>query len=307
MENPGFQEYFLPLLHFLSDQKIKRRQDIYDEMARIKNLSDSLKKEMLPNQSQPTYINRIGWALTYLKKAGLLITPDRSMWQITPLGLEFLKNPPHPFKIKHLRKFQSFVEFQKSTSSNSDQVEEDKQESPPYENLIKNFEIIKKNECSDLLEKILEKTPDFFEKLVIDLLLKMGYGGSFVDVRKQIKMSQHTGKTGDEGIDGIINGDRLGLDKIYIQAKRWKVGSVVGRPEIQSFAGALTSQNARKGVFITTSKFSRDALSYDPKNGVTIILIDGEKLVDLMYEYGVGVNEIETLTVKKIDSDYFEN
>ncbi len=308
MENPGFQDYFLPLLEFLIDGKIKKRQEIYEKMALIKNLTNDLKSEMLPNQSQPTYINRIGWALTYLKKAGLLSTPNRSYWQITHTGIEVAKNPPVPFKIKYLRKFNSFNDFQKSTTiSNKEIIDQDKEESAPYETLITNFEFLKKNECSDLLEKILEQTPEFFEKLVIDLLLKMGYGGSIVDVKKQLKLSQHTGKSGDEGIDGIINGDRLGLDKIYIQAKRWKIDSVVGRPEIQRFAGALSSQNARKGVFITTTRFTKEAISFDPKNGVSLILIDGDKLVELMYEYNVGVNEIETLVIKKIDSDYFES
>jgi len=308
MTNPGFQDYFLPILKFLNDGRTQPRREIYEKMAIEFNLSSDLKREMLPNQSQPTYINRIGWALTYLKKAGLLMTPNRSYWQITQQGSAVATNPPNPFKVRYLKGFASFREFQKNT--NSDQIElnnDDKEEIPPYETLIKNFEFIKKNECSELLEKILEQSPEFFEKLVIDLILKMGYGGSIIEVKRQLEVSKHTGKSGDEGIDGIINGDRLGLDKIYIQAKRWKVGNTIGRPEIQSFSGALTSKNAFKGVFITTSRFTRDALNFDPKNGVTIILIDGEKLVELMYEYNVGVNVIETFVIKKVDSDYFES
>ena len=305
MNNPGFQDYFIPVLQALSNGNLKGRQDIYESAAIIKNLTEDQKREMLPNQSQPTYMNRIGWALTYLKKAGMLSTPIRGKWQITDLGVETLNNPPSTFNVKYLKTYPSFVEFHKSSRDDSKTVSIDN-DIPPYENLVESFELLKRNECEELLEKILEQTPLFFEKLVIDLLLKMGYGGTKTDVKNQLEAGKHTGKSGDEGIDGIISEDRLGLDKIYIQAKRWKLDNVVSRPEIQKFIGALSWQRARKGIFITTSRFSRDAIEINQKTDLSIILIDGKKLVELMYEYGVGVSEIETLVIKKIDNDYFE-
>jgi restriction system protein len=305
MNNPGFQDYFIPVLQVLSNGNLKGRQDIYESAAIIKNLTEDQKREMLPNQSQPTYMNRIGWALTYLKKAGMLSTPIRGKWQITDLGVETLNNPPSTFNVTYLKTYPSFVEFHKSSRDDSKTVSIDN-DIPPYENLVESFELLKRNECEELLEKILEQTPLFFEKLVIDLLLKMGYGGTKTDVKNQLEAGKHTGKSGDEGIDGIISEDRLGLDKIYIQAKRWKLDNVVSRPEIQKFIGALSWQRARKGIFITTSRFSRDAIEINQKTDLSIILIDGKKLVELMYEYGVGVSEIETLVIKKIDNDYFE-
>lgn len=304
MNNPGFQDYFIPVLQVLSTRDLKGRQDIYEKVATVKNLSEELKREMLPNQSQPTYMNRIGWALTYLKKAGMLSTPTRGKWQITDLGVEVLNNPPKVFNVTYLKSYPSFEEFHKSTKEESKESNVNN-DIPPYESLVESFEQLKRNECEELLEKILEQTPAFFERLVIDLLLKMGYGGTRTDVKKDL-IGEHTGKSGDEGIDGTISEDRLGLDKIYIQAKRWKHDNIVSRPEIQKFVGALSGQSARKGIFITTSRFSKEALDYKPKNDISLILIDGKKLVELMYEYSVGVSDVETLIIKKIDNDYFE-
>jgi restriction system protein len=300
MKNPGFQEYFLPVLQFLENKLPQNRQKVVEEVAKMKGLNDEVKSEMLPNHSQLTYVNRIGWAMTYLKKAGLLDTPSRSMWQITDLGISVLKNPPEVFNIAYLKTYPSFLEFQNTNRNNGNESNISDNDIPPYESLIESFSIIKQSECEELINKVLDQSPDFFEKLVLDLLLKMGYGGSRVDAGKAI------GKSGDEGIDGTISEDRLGLDTIYIQAKRWKKDNVVGRPEIQKFVGALSGQNARKGIFITTSRFTQDALDYKPKNDLTLVLIDGKKLADLMYEYSVGVNEVETIVIKKIDLDYFE-
>lgn len=301
MKNPGFQEYFLPILEYLLNKPAQNRRDIYEGVATIKGLNDEVKAEMIPNQSQPTYMNRIGWAMTYLKKAGLLITPSKSMWQITDLGSSVFHNPPKVFNVTYLKTYPSFAEFHNSAKDKSEETESVEKEIPPYESLIESFNLIKQNECDELLSIILEQSPEFFEKLVIDLLLKMGYGGSRIDAGKAL------GKSGDEGIDGTISEDRLGLDTIYIQAKRWKRDNVVGRPEIQKFVGALSGQNARKGIFITTSKFSKEALDFKPKNDLTLVLINGERLVNLMYEYGVGVTEVESIIIKKIDNDYFEN
>jgi restriction system protein len=302
MKNPGFQEYFLILLQYLDKKPPQNRQDVVEAVANMKGLSEVVKAEMLPNQSQPTYVNRIGWAMTYLKKAGMLSTPSRSMWQITDLGTSVLNNPPKIFNVTYLKKtFDSFAEFHNSSKTNDDESSLIEKEIPPDESLVESFNLIKQNECDELISKILEQSPEFFEKLVVDLLLNMGYGGSRVDAGKAI------GKSGDEGIDGTISEDRLGLDTIYVQAKRWKRDNIVGRPEIQKFVGSLSGQNARKGIFITTSRFTQEALNFKPKNDLTLVLIDGGKLADLMYEYSVGVNEVEKLVIKKIDNDYFEN
>lgn len=305
MTNPGFQDYFIPVLQVLSASDLKGRQDIYEMVATIKNLSEELKREMLPNQSQPTYMNRIGWALTYLKKAGMLSTPTRGKWQITDLGVEVLNNPPKVFNVTYLKSYPSFEKFHKSTKEESKEANVNN-DIPPYESLVESFELLKQNEREELLEKVLEQTPAFFEKLVIDLLLKMGYGGTKGDLKTQLESANHTGKSGDEGIDGIINEDRLGLNKIYIQAKRWKKDNVVGRPDIQSFVGALSGKHSSKGVFITTSKFSKEARLYSQSIGISLKLIDGKELVELMYDYSVGVSDVETLVIKKIDNDYFE-
>ncbi len=300
MKNPGFQEYFYTILQFLDKKPPQNRQDVVEEVAKLKGLTEEVRAEMLPNQSQQTYVNRIGWAMTYLKKAGLLGSPSRSMWQITELGSTVLHNPPRDLNVTYLKAYASFAEFHSSARSINDETNISEKDIPPYESLVESFNLIKQNECDELISKILEQSPEFFEKLVVDLLLNMGYGGSRVDAGKAI------GKSGDEGIDGTISEDRLGLDTIYIQAKRWKKDNIVGRPEIQKFVGALSGQNARKGIFITTSRFTQEALEYKPKNDLTLVLIDGKKLAELMYEYSVGVNEVETIVIKKIDNDYFE-
>ena len=167
--------------------------------------------------------------------------------------------------------------------------------------MIDSYELIKKDVCDEILSKILEQSSDFFEQLVVDLIVAMGYGGSIEDAGKATK------RIGDEGIDGIIKQDKLGLDNIYLQAKRWQKSNMVGRPEIQKFVGALAGQGARKGIFITTSSFSKEALEYKPRNETSIILIDGQKLVDLMYEYNIGVTVEKHFEIKRLDSDYFDS
>lgn len=305
--NPGFQEYFITILEFLSDKYPKSRKDVFDGVSNLKVLSSEIKREMLPNQSQPTYINRIGWAMTYLKKAGLLSNPSKGMWQITEIGVNIFKNPPKKFNVTFLKTFPSFKDFVRINNNKVSKTTVLNNENDPIERLYESFEIIKKTICQELLDKIFDQSPEFFEKLVIELILKMGYGGTLSELQNQLDYSLHTGKSGDEGIDGIISEDRLGLNKIYIQAKRWKSDSTVGRPEIQKFVGALSGQNAHKGIFLTTSKFSKEARDYSYRNGLSIVLIDGEKLSELMYEYSVGLTESQSLIIKELDNDYFEN
>ncbi|GAB4273921.1 MAG: restriction endonuclease [Thermincola ferriacetica] len=256
----------------------------------------------MPSGQQPIFDNRVGWAKTYLKKVGLLDTPMRATIVITQRGLDVLKQNPQEINVRFLRQFPEFVEFQ---SSKRDTLEVEQQHTEeiiaqtPEENLENAYQKIRKSLAQDLLNKVIGLPPAFFERLVVELLVKMGYGGSIKDAGKAI------GKSGDEGIDGTIKEDKLGLDIIYIQAKRWQPGNVVGRPEIQKFVGALAGQGAKKGVFITTSSFTKEAIDYVQRINTKIVLIDGECLADLMIDYDVGVTKSAVYEIKKIDSDYF--
>lgn len=303
MAVPGYQEFMFPILKFLSDEQVKSKRSIIDAMAVNFKLTEQELNETLPSQTQPTYENRIGWAITYLKKAGLLSSPTRANFQITQEGKKIVDDNITNLNAKYLEKYESFLEFQKLTHKQNNKTNEinTQDNAAPLENIINNYEILKKKVCDDLLNKILEQSSDFFEQLVVDLVVAMGYGGS---KEETIKATQ---KTKDEGIDGVIKEDKLGLDNVYLQAKRWQKGNVVGRPEIQKFVGALAGQGARKGIFITTSTFTKEALEYKPRNDSTIILIDGQKLVEYMYEYNVGVNLEQKFEIKRLDNDYFES
>ena len=302
MAVPGYQEFMFPILKFLSDEQVKSKRSIIDAMAVNFKLTEQELNETLPSQTQPTYENRIGWAITYLKKAGLLASPTRANFQITQEGKKIVDDNITNLNAKYLEKYESFLEFQKLTHKQNNKTNEinTQDNAAPLENIINNYEILKKKVCDDLLNKILEQSSDFFEQLVVDLVVAMGYGGS---KEETIKATQ---KTKDEGIDGVIKEDKLGLDNVYLQAKRWQKGNVVGRPEIQKFVGALAGQGARKGIFITTSTFTKEALEYKPRNDTTIILVDGQKLVEYMYEYNIGVNLEQKFEIKRLDSDYFE-
>jgi restriction system protein len=257
----------------------------------------------LASGNQSIFDNRVGWAKTYLKKAGLLDSPKRATFIITELGRQTLTQKPNRIDTKYLRKFPSFLDFQ-NASRNENETEEENtnvviNEQTPEEILDKAFQRIRKALASELLNKVIELSPAFFERLVVELLVKMGYGGSIKEAGKAI------GKSGDEGIDGTIKEDKLGLDIIYIQAKRWKPGNVIGRPELQKFVGALAGQGAKKGIFITTSNFTKEALEYTPRNETKIVLIDGEQLTQLMIDYNLGCTPQQMYEIKKIDSDYF--
>jgi len=217
-------------------------------------------------------------------------------------GLEVIKKKPTFINVKFLKQFSEFVEFQTSKSEGSDieiYSNEDQSIQTPEESLETAYQKIRKSLASELINKVVELSPAFFEKLVVELLVKMGYGGSIKDAGKAM------GKSGDEGIDGTIKEDKLGLDIIYIQAKRWKPGNVVGRPELQKFIGALAGQGAKKGIFITTSNFSKEAIEYTPRNKTKIVLIDGVQLAQLMIDYNLGCTPLQAYDVKKIDNDYF--
>jgi restriction system protein len=300
---PDYQSLMLPLLKLVSDRQEHKYRDLIEKLAIEFQVTDEERKELLTSGNQAIFDNRVGWAKTYLKKAGLLDSPKRATFVITDTGLVTLAKNPDRIDAKYLRQFPSFLEFQNASRNDTDTEEEVSTQEPneqtPEENLDKAYQRIRKSLASELLNKVVDLSPTFFERLVVELLVKMGYGGSIKDAGKAI------GKSGDEGIDGTIKEDKLGLDIIYIQAKRWKPGNVVGRPELHKFVGALAGQGAKKGIFITTSNFTKEALDYTPKNETKIVLIDGEQLAQLMIDYNLGCTTQQTYELKKIDSDYF--
>lgn len=300
MPIPDYQSCMLPLLKFASDEKEHSMSEAVDKLSNQFNLTPSEREELLPSGTQFVIANRIGWARTYLKKAGLLTDPRRSFFKITGRGKELLKSNPQKISTHDLKKYDEFKEFQqKSNQKDASTIQEDSNQgySTPDEALAYGYQKLTANLADELLEQIMSCSPSFFERLVIDLLVKMGYGGSLKEAASIV------GKSGDAGIDGIIKEDKLGLDTIYVQAKRWE--GVVGRPEIQKFAGALLGQKARKGIFITTSGFTREATEYVKGIDAKIVLIDGNELAELMIENNLGLSTVHVYEIKKVDSDYF--
>lgn len=300
---PNYQVLMLPLLKAVKDQKEYKLNDIVDILANEFKLSEEERKELLPSGQSFLFGNRVGWARTYLKKAGLLDSPKRGYLIITQRGLDVLKQNPKEVNVALLQQFSEFLEFQSSKRDDNiteNTIVQSESIQTPEEILENSYQDIRKSLAQELLDKITKLSPTFFERLVVELLVKMGYGGSMKDAGKAL------GKSGDEGIDGTIKEDKLGLDIIYIQAKRWQPGNVVGRPEIHKFVGALAGQGAKKGIFITTSTFTKDALKFVPRNETKIVLIDGYLLAQLMIDYNLGVATQQVYEIKKIDSDYFE-
>jgi restriction system protein len=289
----------LPLLRHLSDGGEHSFPSIVDALAADYKLSEDERRELLPSGGQFLFNNRVGWARTYMKKAGLLSSPKRGVVQITDRGLEVLKKN-EPVSNKTLRQFPEFLEFQSKAGDAKDSAEATAavEQLDPRESIEAGYQRIRKQLATELLKQIKECSPRFFERLVLDLLLKMGYGGS------RRELGEVVGKSGDGGVDVEIKEDKLGLETVYIQAKRWSDGQV-GSKEIQSFVGALHGKKARKGVFITTSGFSRPAEEYALKIQDKVVLINGTALADLMIEHGVGVSTDASYEIKKIDSDYF--
>lgn len=300
MAIPDYQSLMLPFLKFASDQKEHSKKEVFDYLASSFKVSETELKELLPSGRQEIFDNRVGWARTYLKKAGLLEYPKRGFFRITPRGLEVLQKHPPKINVAFLRQYPEFIEFQtvKKNAPEMQSADEDTvAQQTPEEAMEYGYQKLSQDLAQDLLGKIISCSPGFFERLVVELLVKMGYGGSRRDAGQAI------GKSGDEGIDGIIKEDKLGLDVIYIQAKRWE--SSIGRPEIMKFVGALQGQHAKKGIFITTSYFTDDAIEYAKKVDSKIILIDGEELSKLMIDHNVGVANVASYDIKRVDSDYF--
>jgi restriction system protein len=298
MSIPDYQTIMLPLLKFLADGQVHAKREAVQHLAEEFKLSGEERKELLPSGKQPVFGNRVGWARTYLKNAGLIKSIRHGYFAITDQGKQILARNPERIDVKFLEQFPDFMEFKQPKKGEGSAAVVTPSETTPEEVLETAYQEIQETLASELLKTVKECSPEFFERLVVDLLLKMGYGGSRKEAGKAI------GATGDGGIDGIIKEDKLGLDIIYIQAKRWTNG-IVGRPEIQKFAGALQGQRARKGIFITTSNFSKEALDYVRNIETKIILIDGQRLAELMAEHNVGVAPIASYEIKKIDNDYF--
>jgi restriction system protein len=263
-------------------------------------LSDAELTERIPRGQSTIFENRVGWARTYLKKAGLIELVLRGQYRITARGLD-VKSQPSRIDAAFLKQFPEFVDFVTPKSDGQSPgitTLEPPDSQTPLEVLEGAYQRLRKELADELLQIVRAATPGFFERLVVDLLVKMGYGGSQKDA------GQAVGRTGDDGVDGIIKEDRLGLDAIYIQAKRWE--AAVGRPEVQAFAGSLEGHRARKGVFIATSQFSKEAREYVTRIEKKIVLVDGEQLAQLMMDFDVGVTGDNTYNVKKLDRDYFE-
>ena len=300
MAIPDFQTLMLPFLKAVEDGKEHPFKDVVEKLSIEFKLTQDELAEMLPSRRAPIFYNRVAWAKFYLKKAGLIAQIKRSYLSLTQLGQTALNSKPAQINIKYLEQFPDYLSFKENLSTNSQtetKSNEAESTSTPEEILENAYSKLNASLVVEILENIMQCSPTFFERLVVELLLSMGYGGTRADAGRAI------GQSGDGGIDGIIDEDRLGLDSIYIQAKRWE--GVVGRPEIQKFVGALQGQRAHKGVFITTSDFTKEAQVYVKNINNKVVLINGFSLARLMIENNVGVSIAATYAVKKIDSDYF--
>ncbi len=302
MAIPTFDKLMLPLLQFAGDGEEHHIRDAADELAVRLQLSDEERNELFGKQLKFNY--RLQWAKTYIKKAGLLDSTGRGWFQITQRGVDVLQSNPETITKKFLMRFPEFAEFATPKSKTEEevpsQVDELETEQTPKELIHIIHQSLRSDLAEELIEYVLSASPSFFEQLVVDLLLAMGYGGSLEDAGEAI------GRSGDGGLDGYIQEDKLGLDIIYIQAKRWAKDHSVGAPALREFAGSLLGQGAAKGVFITTSYFSRHAIEYaESMQDRKIVLIDGQQLTSLMIEHNVGVSVEKTYIIKKVDENYF--
>ena len=301
MAIPDFQSFMLPMLRVVDVSGPVHMKDLKERLAVELGLSQQDLSEMLPSGTSSKFDNRIGWTRTYLKKAGLIEYASRGVYSITKAGKDILGTGPKKIDISLLDQFPGFLEFRTGKARGATTIGAPESASvsvTPEESLESAYETLRGSLANDVLSSLKSVSPAYFEQIVVDLIVRMGYGGTRADAGQAI------GRSGDGGIDGIIKEDRLGLDAVYVQAKRWD--NPVGRPEIQKFAGALQGHRAKKGVFITTSSFSSEARDYVSRIESRIVLIDGVQMADLMIDHGVGVNTIATYEVKRLDSDYFD-
>jgi restriction system protein len=300
MPIPDYETLMLPVLKLARDGNEHLLKEATEFIIKKYNLTEQEQKQLLPSGTQRVIVNRVGWATTYMKKCKLLKSTKRGCFEITERGIEVLNQSPSKIDSHFLQIFPEYHEFKKKkrkTRKKIDKSLEMDKSRTPEEILGQVYEELNQSLVEELISKIKDSSPSFFEVLVIDLLVRMGYGGSRKDA------GQAVGRSGDEGIDGIIKEDKLGLDAIYIQAKKWE--NNISRPEVQKFAGALQGKRAKKGIFITTSSFTKEAEQFASSIDSKIILIDGERLAQLMIEHNVGVSTTSSYEVKKIDIDYF--
>jgi restriction system protein len=296
---PTYEQLMFPLLTVAADRQAHRVREVSETIAKHFSLPGNLIHETLPD-GRNKLIHRLEWARTYLKKAGLLEYPARGFFKITEPGLRGLQESPKGIDNKYLEKFPEFLEFKhRKPELTNVSVPNEAQALDPEEAIENSYQALRAEIESDLLNRAKQGAPEFFERLVIDLLLKMGYGGSRKEAGRAI------GKSGDEGIDGVIDEDALGLDVVYVQAKRWS-NRTVSRSDIQQFVGALQGKRARKGIFISTSEFANSAREYVKTIDNKVVLIDGPTLSGLLFDYGIGVSESKSYVLKRMDSDYFE-
>jgi len=300
MTLPTVPQIMLPLLQHVQDGEVYTVRGLKDVLADTMDLTDADRALMLESKPQSKFHNRIAWAKAHIERAGLLNMVRRGHFTISERGKQVLAEQPTEISESYLMRFDEYREFragsQTKTSTNEAESIENDEGKTPEEDFQNAYNQIRNDLAHEILSNVKNMSPAFFEKLVLDLMLAMGYGGT-------ANSGHLTGASADEGIDGIINEDRLGLDIIYLQAKRWE--NPVGRPEIQKFVGALQGKRAKKGVFLTTSTFSREAIAYVETIDAKVVLIDGRRLSQLMVDFDVGVSTAQTFAIKKIDSDYF--
>ena len=298
MPIPDFQSLMLPLLHHFADGEEHANQETLEALAGVMQLTAAERLQLLPSGKQAVFTNRVAWAKSHLKQAGLIDSPRRGVYRITARGHEVLCHPPDAVNMRFLEQFPEYRSFRTQTKAEAQAAESlPSNNLTPQEYMESGYQQLRVNLAAELLTRVKECAPDFFERLVVELLLAMGYGGS------RQEAGQAVGQSGDGGIDGIIKEDRLGLDVIYIQAKRWE--GTVGRPEVQKFAGALQGQRARKGIFLTTSSFTKDAVAFAAAIDSKVVLIGGEELVALMIDHNIGVTPVASYEIKRVDADYF--
>ena len=297
--NPRLPVFDASLLELAGDQLEHSVREAMDALAARFGLTDADRRELLPSGRTPAFYNRVSWAKTYVQKAGLLESPRRGTFRITPSGMQVISTPPPRINIAYLEQFPEFVEFRRprGTSNRATEVSVTTSNETPEVSLEIAYQRVREDLFAELLQMVKAGSAQFFEQLVVDLLVSMGYGGTRQDAGRAV------GGSGDGGVDGVINEDLLGLDSVYIQAKRWE--NPVGRPEVQRFAGALQGHRSRKGVLLTTSSFTTGAEEYVSTIDSKIVLINGLTLTQLMVDHNVGVSSVASYEIKKIDSDYF--
>jgi restriction system protein len=301
MTVPSFQEFMLPVLRVLSDGEVHQFRALLEEVAQMLLLTQEDRAELVGSGKKFRFEDRTLWAGTYLRQAGLIANAARGHWYITEAGKVLLSQQPARVDVAMLEAYPAFQAFKARRKSTSDTFRETElHDSPqtPEELIEQGYDVARRSLASDLHQRVMDSPPAFFEQLVVDLLVSMGYGGSRIDAGRAI------GRSGDGGVDGVIDEDRLGLDNIYIQAKRWRDN--VSSNTVNEFVGSVLQRGARKGVIITTSQFTPTAkAAATGPHGLKIVLIDGQKLTDLMIDFGVGVTEKANYVLKKVDEEYF--